>query len=351
MAAAAARTLEESGNRQQLVGGASLRRPPMSPDVRSIGEVVAVGDRPEHWASYTARRVLRHVRWLRTQGVARLVEEDQLNPLDRAAMAATKWSWRLTHRSRPDGAAAVFLVGLQRSGTNMLVRGLERAPEFEVYNENHSAAFWRFRLRPDPLIRRLIDSSRHPYVLLKPLCDTHRTPELLDELGTRLPGRALWAYRSVDGRTRSALAKFGDANLRVLGQIAAGGGQDRWEAQRLSPDSLELVASFDWAATSAASAAALFWYVRNRLYFELGLAHRPDVLLVSYDAMIHDPAAEMRRICAFLDFPYQARLTAHIAPRHPAQPEPLEIDPRIRARCDELTAELDAVHRASAGRT
>jgi hypothetical protein len=309
-----------------------------------------MGDRHEHWTLYAARRTKQHLRWLRTQGLTRLIEEDQLNPIDRVTMAAGKWRWRLAHRSRPDGAAAVFLVGLQRSGTNMLVRGLERAPEFEVYNENHSAAFWRFRLRPDPVIRRLIDSSRHPYVLLKPLCDAHRTCELLDDLGTRLPGRALWAYRSVDGRTRSAVAKFGDANLRALKEIAAGGGQDRWEAQRLSPDSLELVASFDWASMNAVSAAALFWYVRNRLYFELGLVDRPDVLLVSYDAMTHNPAAEMRRICAFLDFPYQPRLTAHIAPRHPATPGPLDIDPRIRARCDELAAELDAVHRGTARR-
>jgi Sulfotransferase domain len=309
-----------------------------------------MGDRHDHRVSYAARRAKQHLRWLGTQGLTRLIEEDQLNPIDRATMAAAKWRWRLAHRSRPDGAAAVFLVGLQRSGTNMLVRGLERAPEFEVYNENHSAAFRRFRLRPDPVIRRLIDTSRHPYVLLKPLCDAHRTPELLDDLGTRLPGRALWAYRSVDGRTRSAVAKFGDANLRALREIAAGGGQDRWEAQRLSPDSLELVASLDWASMNAVSAAALFWYVRNRLYFELGLAHRPDVLLVSYDAMIQDPASEMRRICAFLEFPYQPRLAAHIAPRRPARRGPLDIHPRIRARCQELAEELDAAHRGTARR-
>jgi Sulfotransferase domain len=299
----------------------------------------------DSWTAYTARRVHRHLRWLRTQGLARLVEEDRLDPVDRAAALLGRWRWRLAHRSRPAGGTPVFLVGLQRSGTNMLVRGLEHAPEFEVFNENHRAAFSRFRLRPDPVIRRLIDASRHPYVLLKPLCDSHRTAELLDGLGTRKPGRALWVYRSVDGRARSALAKFGDANLHALREIAAGGGRHRWEAQMLSQDSLDLVASCDWTRMSAASAAALFWLVRNRLYFELGLDRRTDVLLVSYDAALRDPESEVRRICAFLGFPYRPQLAAHIAPRPPATAGPLAVDARVRAYCEELAARLDGAHR------
>jgi hypothetical protein len=226
----------------------------------------------------------------------------------------------------------------------MLVRGLERAPEFEVYNENNKAAFSRFRLRPDPVLRRLVDRSRHPYVLVKPLCDSHRTAELLDGLGTRHPGRALWVYRSVGGRTRSALAKFGDANLVALREIAAGRGRHRWEAQMLSQDSLDLLAGFDWSRMNAASAAALFWVLRNRLYFDLGLDRRPDVRLVSCDAALRDPEAELRRICAFLGFPYRAQLVAHIEPRPPATSGPLDIDHRVRACCDELAARLDAAH-------
>jgi hypothetical protein len=299
----------------------------------------------EPWIRYAATRVRRHVGWLRTQGLGRLVEEDQLNPVDRAATAAGRWRWRLANRSRPPGGMPVFLVGLQRSGTNMLVRGLERAPEFQVYNENNKAAFSRFRLRPDPVVRRLIDSSRHPYVLVKPLCDSHRTAELLDGLGTCQSGRALWVYRSPDGRTRSALAKFGASNLVALREIAAGGGRDRWEAQRLSQDSLDLLASFDWTTMNAASAAALFWVLRNRLYFELRLDRRPDVLLVSYEAALRDPEAELRRICAFLDFPYRASLIEHIEPRPPATAGPLAIDGRVRECCDALAARLDAAHR------
>src|SRR3954451_5954822 len=219
---------------------------------------------------WTAFRVRQHWQWARKQGVGRLIEEDQLNPLTRASLALSKWRWRRVHSVAPM-AVPVFVVGVQRSGTNMVVRGLEVAPQFEVHNENSGRAFRRFRLLPDPEIRALVERSGHRYVLFKPLADSHRTGALLDGLGTPSPGRAIWIYRSVDGRVRSALAKFGPNNLEVLREIAAGGGQDLWQRQGLTPELLDVVRGFDYERLSPESAAALFWYLRNELFFEQGL--------------------------------------------------------------------------------
>src|SRR5215207_1765188 len=287
---------------------------------------------------YAVGRIRRHLHWARSQGLRRLLEEDDLDPIQRASRKVAKWRWRRAHGSAPGTARAVLLVGLQRSGTNMVVRGLERAPEFEVYNENHSAAFDRFQLRPVGHIRGLLEASRHPYVLL-------------EALRTRSDPRALWVYRSAEGRARSAVAKFGDQNLRMLRELAQGRGRDRWQAQGLSSDSLALIGRVDWSSVDAVSAAALFWYVRNRLYFELGLEGRPDVLLVSYDAMVADPAAEMRRICGFLDFPYHPRLVAGITARPPASTPAVALQPQIAACCAELAAELEAARREQATTT
>ncbi len=300
---------------------------------------------------YTVGRVRRHLGWARAQGLGRLIEEDDLNPLGRAGRRLAKWRWRCAHGVPPGSATAVLLVGLQRSGTNMVVRGLERSPEFEVYNENHPAAFDRFRLRPVDEVHRLVAASRHPYVLLKPLCDSHRTAELLDRLRTRSAPRALWVYRSAEGRARSAVAKFGDQNLQVLRELAAGGGRDRWQGQGLSADSLALLGRLDWSTIDPVSAAALFWCVRNRLYFELGLDGRPDVLLVSYDALVADPAAEMGRVCGFLGFPYHPRLVAGITPRPPATPGLARLHPEVAACCAELTGRLEAARRSQTAAT
>jgi hypothetical protein len=295
-------------------------------------------------------RIERHLRWARTQGVGRLVEEDDLDFAERTRRALTKWQWRRQHGAPPGRAVAVFLVGVQRSGTNMVVRGLEASPEFELHNENDRRAFDCFRLRPLPAVRAIVEASQHHFVLFKPLCDSHRVDELLDGLGTSSPGRAIWAYRAVDGRVASALAKFGDTNLRVLREIAAGGGRDRWQAQGLSPASRELIESFDYETMTPATAAALFWYVRNVLVFEHGLDRRPDVAVISYDALVADPEPRMRELCAFLGVAYDPRLVAHVESRPSHNRHPLDIDPRVRELCTDLDTRLTALWTGAASR-
>jgi hypothetical protein len=244
----------------------------------------------------------------------------------------------------------VFLVGVQRSGTNMVVRGLEASPEFEVHNENDRRAFDRFRLRPLPEVRAIVERSRHRFVLFKPLCDSHRTDELLDRLGSTNPARAIWAYRSVDGRVASALAKFGDTNLRILRELASGHGGQRWQAQRLAPASLELIGSFDYDVMTPATAAALFWYLRNIIVFERGFDVRPDVTVVSYDAVLADPQARMQELCSFLGMAYDDRLVAHIDAGRASTRRALDIDPRVRERCTQLQSRLDALWTGSPAR-
>lgn len=291
---------------------------------------------PLRWQLF---RVRRHIGWARTQGIRRLIEEDQLDPFDRVPAAIRRARWRRAHDRRPN-AVPVFLVGVQRSGTNMLTRGLERAPEVEVHNENDREAFARFRLRPEPVIRSIVVGSKHAFVLFKPLCDSHRIPELLDGLQTPSRGRAIWAYRAFEGRVRSSVAKFGDSNLRALRRISEGTGDGLWQAGGLSDESLELIRSFDYDRMTAESASALFWFVRNSLYFDLGLDRRPDVALASYEAMVSEPERTMRSLCAFLELPYRSDLISGIEPRHPGSPS-IDIDPVIRARCVRLEAALD----------
>ncbi|MCB1300140.1 MAG: hypothetical protein KDB28_02425, partial [Tetrasphaera sp.] len=64
-------------------------------------------------------------------------------------------------------------------------------------------------------------------MLFKPICDSHDTDKLLDLFGGAAnPARALWAYRAVDDRVRSAVTKFGDVNQQVMARIAKEGIRD-----------------------------------------------------------------------------------------------------------------------------
>lgn len=303
-------------------------------------------DRPV--GSVVLHKLRQNWRWAKAHRLSHLIEEHDANPLLRGQRALRKAWWRWRRPGRRTQAAPVFLVGVQRSGTNMLAHGLDEAPEFETYNEGNIKAFQDYQLRSLAIIDSLIRKSRAEFVLFKPLCDTHRTPELLERFGQK--ARAIWAYREVDGRVRSAIAKFRDSNLRVLRAYAAGEARSAWQVQSLSPANADFIRSFDFNALSAESAAALFWYVRNSLYFELALDQRDDVILVSYDLLLSEPDRVAAALCNFLGLPFRKELIARIDRRRRTPREPLPIDPRIRERCTELQERLDAVAHAQLSR-
>jgi Sulfotransferase domain len=290
----------------------------------------------------------RHARWAREEGLAKLVEEDQLNFVERAPVALRKVVWRTTRGVECGLATPVFLFGVQRSGTNMVVRGLERSPQFEVHNENDRRLFLRYELKSMDKVREIVRTSRARFVLFKPLCDSHRADQLLDELGTTMPARAIWAYRDVESRVRSSLSKFRDHNLAVLADIAAGRALDRWQAQGIRPDTMELIRSFDWSRMTPASASALFWYVRNRLLLDLELADRPDVVVVRYRDLVKSPRESFEPVVNLLGLRWSDAFVAHIDRRESSTSRPkapLTIDPRVRKICGELEERLDEVAR------
>jgi hypothetical protein len=293
-------------------------------------------------AGWFARIVARNAQWVRREGLTRLVEEHDLHPVRSGVRAVERARWRRRHAVHPGSAAVAVVTGMPRSGTNMLVRGLAVLPEVEVVNEGDRAGFRRYRLRPDADIRDLVVRSRHRVILFKPLLDAHRTPGLLDGFGRTTSARALWLYRDVDGYARSALRKFGPAAHRALGEIAAGRGDGRWQAQGLSADSIDLIRSIDWQTARPEDGAALLWYVRHRLFFELGLDGRDDARALSYDLVVRDPERVMRDVCAFLGVSWAGDASAHIDRRSAAPPPQLPVDPEIRRLCDDLAARLDA---------
>lgn len=224
----------------------------------------------------------------------------------------------------------------------MLMEALNERADVGLYRESDPRAFSGYQLKSDDVIRSLVTKGNHRCVVFKPLCDSHRVVHLLEGLGTPSPGRAIWIYRSLEGRVRSTVAIWPENNLRVLRAIAEGRGDDLWEAGGLSAESLDLIRSFDYAELSRESAAALLWYVRNALFFDLGLELRSDVLLVSYERVLAEPARSMRSLCEFLSLPLDGRMAGVIEQRPPPSARSLEIDARIRAQCAELERRLEA---------
>jgi hypothetical protein len=301
-------------------------------------------NRAGHAASILVHKIRQNWRWSKAHSWTHLIEEHDLNPLVRGRRAIRKTWWRLAQRDQRTPPAPLFLVGVQRSGTNLLAHGLDELPEFQIYNEGNTKAFENYRIRALPTIEALVEKGGAKFVLFKPLCDSHRIADILDALGTPSPGRAIWAYRDVRGRVRSAVQKFGPANLDALRRIASGAGEGMWQSGGLGPEKLELIRGFDYERMSPESASALFWYLRNSLFFDLGLDRRDDIILASYHAMVGEPERAMRALCGALGFAYQPALIAHIDARSTRVAPSLDLDSRIATLCDDLEERLDSLY-------
>jgi hypothetical protein len=285
------------------------------------------------WSSGVTRRVGR----ARRRGLGTVLSEDAR----RLTVVVRRFLLGLTHDCRPN-ATPIYIVGLQRSGTTMLIRAFGKSPEIEFHDESpNSRAYSNWAFRSDEELRSVIVSSRHRCVVFKALEDSLRIVHLIEGLGTPSRGRAVWLYRDVADQIRSFLAMFEPSRAGAIVRQLVRGDRSRQDA-RLSEETLEFVRRCDPDRITDAGAAALLWYVRNVAFFDLGLDRRPDVRLVSYDQLVSRPESVIAPLCQFVGIAYLPEMVAGIARRSPTTPETPDIDPELASQCAELQRRLDA---------
>lgn len=221
------------------------------------------------------------------------------------------WRSRLAFR-KP--ATPVFILGCQRSGTTICQNVFESSSRFAVFKEgNRDAMTDKWRLRPIPEIRELIDSHRARVLLFKPINDSQCASQFLDAFEN---SRVIWIHRSFVDTVNSAVSKWGSAQRDMVVWIGRAiteyGGVDTAfphimekptyavYAEALPADVAALLSEWTRDTVSDATGAAIMWYIRNRLYFDQSLNDNPRVLLVNYEKFARQPDVELARMCDFM---------------------------------------------------
>jgi Sulfotransferase domain len=245
--------------------------------------------------------------------------------------------WRALDRPR-----VLFIVGCQRSGTTMMTRLFDADFNCRVFGEFSELSCadkeHGIRLNPLPDVADVINRVRAPLVVAKPIVETQNVRKLLDYFPS---SKALFMYRRCADVARSDMVKYGERNgLENLRPIAAGD-PDNWRSAGASPAVQQMVRRFWSEDMNPHDAAALFWYARNQLFFDLDLANDPAIMLCQYEYLTQHPTEFMRRIYDFIGIERPQGLdTAEVRP--PGAEKRLELSPEIRMECDQLKARLDA---------
>jgi hypothetical protein len=243
--------------------------------------------------------------------------------------------WQL--RRATSEITPVFLVGCGRSGTSMVVWQLERLWQVTLYNEDHPLAFDNWRLRDLDTIERLVRESPSPLIVFKPILNTHQSCQFLE----RFPnGRVIFAFRHYKDVIPSSIKKFGaDSRIRHVDDWMR---TDFAEFASVPPPAKtkEAIRSLYNPPLNPETGEALYWLFYNRLYFDLGLDADPRVYLQQYEATVIEPVEQLRRLCAFLEIPFQPWMVQGIFRSSVKRDRELPIDQQVRAACDVLYERL-----------
>jgi Sulfotransferase domain len=260
--------------------------------------------------------------------------------LKSSARHARKWIGQAAARvaGKAHGQHVVFLAGVQRSGTNMVMDILERSPDTKVFHESDRRAFIEFQLRGDAILRRLARSAAR-CVIFKALCDAHRLTTLMDQFQS---SSAIWVYRHFDEVVSSHLALWPQGRNQI-DKLVKDRSAAKWRGLAMTDETWDLVKRHYHPDMGLASAQALFWYYRNQLFFDQELDGNACVYLVKYEDIAGRPHAEIEQLASFLGIRTTAGMAAYVAHGSTRRKPPQPVDLPIRKLCEEMMNRLDVV--------
>jgi hypothetical protein len=264
-----------------------------------------------------------------------------VNAASKRAYFAGKYVYqRVSAFTSPPQKRVLFILGCQRSGTTLMQQIFDADLDAKVYGEfseiTRTANTPNLRLRPLDEVRGIIARNPARLVVAKPIAETQNALRLLE----KFPGaRVVFLYRHYAAVASSNLRLFGRRNgINNLRPIVKGE-TENWRSENVPADVRALVAARFHENMNPHDAAALFWYVRNRFFFDLGLDRRADVLPLRYEDLLRDPSGRIQGLYRFVGMPPSRRGVALVRPERGNGG--IELSPDIEELCTQMLERLD----------
>lgn len=218
----------------------------------------------------------------------------------------------------------------------MLMDVLERSYETDVYHERDPRAFNDYLMRDKSVIDSLMNESPAPRFVIKALCESQKLRKLLDDYE---PAKAIWVMRDYHDVVNSMLVSFSGQAEQVK-RIANDRDSEGWRGSGMTDETHELVNELVSDDITDASAAALLWYFRNKLFFDQNLNSDPRVQIVQYESLVVSPHKTFKRLLDFVDISYSERLSSKVFSSSISRRPPPKIDTKITELCDGMLNSL-----------
>ncbi len=240
-------------------------------------------------------------------------------------------------RNKP--SAVLFIAGMQRSGTNMLMDALERSLETDVYHEWDERAFTNYQMKERAVIHRLLEQSRGQVFTIKALCEVQDLTELMSAFE---PAKVIWIFRKYEDVVNSMMRSFANMDQQII-RLADDPNSEAWLGKGMSEKTHAVLKRIVRPGISLASASALQWYIRNVLFFEQHFETNENVLPVIYEDLVGDPITELRRVFEFSGIQYSGRIPGNIHAASVGKQQPMPVDMQIAELCSSLQERISGL--------
>jgi hypothetical protein len=225
----------------------------------------------------------------------------------------------------------------------MIAQVFEKSRECEVLLGDKRRLVFQgaSRLVPIETVKRLVSQSRKRVVVFKPNNDLQYAGVFLDADPN---SRVLWVYRDYRDAINSSIKRWGNAHRDIMLGIARGRILHAGQAAIAEGVGETLLAELQDLCRDAPGledGAALLWYARNSLYYDLHLEDN-RVRLVNYEATVRNPRKQFARMFEFAGVRFKHRYVRGVFGSSIGKEDPPELDERIEAKCRSLMRRLDA---------
>ncbi len=245
---------------------------------------------------------------------------------------------RLAGRPPQDRKEVFLVAGVQRSGTNMTMNVLERPVATEVFRESDPRAYDGFELKDIDILKNLVARSFGRITVFKALCELQKLRALLDSFPR---ARALWIVRRPEDMVNSHIrARFSAGGTiscaERMSNIAHGRDPEGWRGRDVGERTLSAIRGFVHDGLNHESGVALFWLMRNRLYFDQNLAQDERVRAVYYEDLVTSPDNHTAALFDWLGLPFRRSAHRKVNPGSIGRYPPPDIEGPILDACHDL---------------
>jgi hypothetical protein len=237
----------------------------------------------------------------------------------------------------------VFVVGFQRSGTTMILNVMKRSPRIHAIGEGDGIVMEAkyYRLISDKALKKTIFRTPEPIIIFKPLNDSQNVDRMLR---IHAASKAIWVYRDYHDLISSAVKLFGNEHRQIIYEINKGlsshPGRGAF-AERVSEVNLVTLKRFLHNNLSPHDGAALVWYLRNWIYFDLKLKDRSNVIICKYEDLVLKPTIYFKRLFDFVGADFLPEFVEQVHSRSVKKKETIVINRDIERLCEKMLDRLN----------